>query len=225
MVRDTIFISNSVSLTPTLWLSADKNVTLNGSNVSAWGDRSGNGYNATQATSGNQPLYVPNALNGKPVINFNATNSQLFNLVDFTAQKNQSIFSVYRKTVPTLFLLPLGSSTNANNYILYSYSDDSLLYRVDSPGLELFASTNIDTTTIQSLSIINNNNVTSLYKNGIIQLTQTQTDMTAIFNAIGYGHGHYSSGDIAEILVYNSALSDTERKVIENYLKNKYNLY
>ena len=32
------------------------------------------------------------------------------------------------------------------------------------------------------------------------------------------------NGDIAEIVIYNTALSDAERITVENYLKNKYAL-
>lgn len=40
-----------------LWLRSDLGITLNGSNVSAWDDQSGNGNHVTQATPANQPAY------------------------------------------------------------------------------------------------------------------------------------------------------------------------
>ena len=48
--------------------------------VSFWADRSGNGNNATQPTGSQQPLWVAGVLNGLPVVRFNPTNSQYFNL-------------------------------------------------------------------------------------------------------------------------------------------------
>lgn len=50
------------------WFSADKNVTLNGSFVSAWQDRSANAISVVQATSGQQPNYVTSDQNGLPGI-------------------------------------------------------------------------------------------------------------------------------------------------------------
>ena len=56
-----------------LWLDADdfSTITLNGSTVSQWGDKSGNGRHASQGTAVNQPTYTANGLNGKPVLTFN----------------------------------------------------------------------------------------------------------------------------------------------------------
>jgi hypothetical protein len=53
-----------------LWLDADdaSTITLNGSTVSQWNDKSGNGFHLTQATAASQPSYLTNQLNGKPVI-------------------------------------------------------------------------------------------------------------------------------------------------------------
>ena len=40
-----------------VWYKFDTNITLNGSDVSAWGDSSGNGNNLTQSTASDQPAY------------------------------------------------------------------------------------------------------------------------------------------------------------------------
>lgn len=50
----------------TAWYRADSLVTLNGSTVSAWGDRTGNGNTATQGTEASQFTFVASAINGKP---------------------------------------------------------------------------------------------------------------------------------------------------------------
>lgn len=43
-----------------LWLDADDaaTITLNGSNVSQWRDKSGNGWHMSQAIAASQPAYV-----------------------------------------------------------------------------------------------------------------------------------------------------------------------
>ena len=53
-----------------LWLDANdtSTITLNGSTVSQWNDKSGNGRNAVQATAANQPTYSTAVLNGKNVL-------------------------------------------------------------------------------------------------------------------------------------------------------------
>jgi hypothetical protein len=57
-------------LTSELWYDASDaaTITLNGSNVSQWNDKSGNNRNATQGTASLQPLFVSNASNGLPAL-------------------------------------------------------------------------------------------------------------------------------------------------------------
>lgn len=55
-----------------LWLRSDSNITLNGSNVSAWGDKTANANNFTQATAADQPVYFTDStLGNKQVVQFN----------------------------------------------------------------------------------------------------------------------------------------------------------
>lgn len=63
-----------------LWLDAAdaSTITLNGSTVSQWNDKSGNGRNVSQATAANQPTFTASGLNGKPVLTFDGAD-WLFN--------------------------------------------------------------------------------------------------------------------------------------------------
>ena len=62
-----------------LWLDAEdtSTITLNGSTVSQWNDKSGNGRNATQATAVNQPTYSASGINGKPMVQGDNSNDIL----------------------------------------------------------------------------------------------------------------------------------------------------
>jgi hypothetical protein len=53
-----------------LWLKADVGITLNGSDVAAWADQSGNGFNLVQATAAQQPAYNATGFNGRPTVDF-----------------------------------------------------------------------------------------------------------------------------------------------------------
>src|SRR6185503_14725525 len=60
------------------WLSADSLVTYDpGFFVSVWGDRTGNGNDASQINPANQPSFITSEplLNGKPSIHFNSANN------------------------------------------------------------------------------------------------------------------------------------------------------
>jgi hypothetical protein len=53
------------------WWRSDLGITLNGGNVSAWADQSGNGHNLAQGTAGLQPAYdATGGPNGRPKLDF-----------------------------------------------------------------------------------------------------------------------------------------------------------
>jgi hypothetical protein len=55
-----------------LWLDADDadTITLNGSTVAQWSDKSGGGRHVTMPTAANQPTYAATGLNGRPALLF-----------------------------------------------------------------------------------------------------------------------------------------------------------
>jgi hypothetical protein len=62
-----------------LHLKADAGVILNGLTVSKWQDQSGYGKDVSNSTVYQQPLWVANAINGKPALRFaNALSQHLF---------------------------------------------------------------------------------------------------------------------------------------------------
>lgn len=57
-----------------LWLDVDDSstITLNGSTVSEWRDKSGNGRHVSQSTAANQPTYSATGMVGKPTLDWGA---------------------------------------------------------------------------------------------------------------------------------------------------------
>lgn len=72
-----------------LWLDADdaSTLTLNGSTVSQWRDKSGNARNLAQASAANQPTRTLNGMNGRTALSFNGT-QWLFNPTNSPILKN-----------------------------------------------------------------------------------------------------------------------------------------
>ena len=63
------------------WDAADSStITLNGSTVSQWNDKSTSGFNVSQATAANQPSYVSSSLNGKPGLDWGSAEGNTKNL-------------------------------------------------------------------------------------------------------------------------------------------------
>jgi len=53
-----------------LWLDAEDtaSITLNGTDVAQWDDKSSSGFDASQATASSQPAYLATGFNGKPTL-------------------------------------------------------------------------------------------------------------------------------------------------------------
>jgi hypothetical protein len=58
-----------------------------------------------------------------------------------------------------------------------------------------------------------------------LQLQDRQDDILRLGQGhASYPYAHPFNGDIAEIILYNTALNDAQRIIVENYLSAKYNL-
>jgi hypothetical protein len=70
-----------------------------GTGVSTWSDISGNGYDATQATAANQPLFKVNVQGGQPGLLFDGSNDSL--ATSYGPQSgNVTAFAVWKATSP-----------------------------------------------------------------------------------------------------------------------------
>lgn len=220
-----------------LWLRADGGVSLSGTAVSQWNDQSGNNLHAAQGAGASQPAYLTNVTNGRPAIRFDGSDDALalpsgFN--DFRAGVTAFVVARPAKVVPWARFIDLGNGTQQNNIVFgqkdspllvtyWVYAPDQTRGKVDAPNalaLDRFHSFSVVETGAGSATI---------YRNGLAVGTgQTSVPRNVLrtANAIGASGGasndpHFR-GEIAEILLYNRALSDAERLLVEDYLNTKY---
>lgn len=84
-----------------LWLDASDaaTVTLSGSNVSQWEDKSGNARDFSQGVAGTQPAYALASINGLNTISFDGTNDALARSVESWAYSYPvNVFAVFKAT-------------------------------------------------------------------------------------------------------------------------------
>lgn len=88
----------SLAVSLKTWFAADAITGLtNGAPVAEWPDGSGNADDAAQSAPALQPVYVAKALNGLPVVRFNAANSNALAFA-LPVQDDFTIFCVFRST-------------------------------------------------------------------------------------------------------------------------------
>jgi hypothetical protein len=219
-----------------LWLKADNDVRLSGSNVSQWIDVSGNATDASQSTSSDQPTFISNAQNGLPAIRFNGSSQNLALGSAFNDFNNgMSVFTVVKPTGSSAgFVLDLSRGLTLDNVTLSRTGGSGTtgtvtVYRT-SPGTSLNATSALTVDRFQlfegfqtgatgtgSISV----NGSSLVSGTLSQPTQ----VTRTTNHIGTNSnvsGSFYQGEIAEILVYNKLLSTEQRLTVEAYLAKRY---
>lgn len=216
-----------------LWLRADC-VTGNGadpadnSTVSTWTDLSGNGSNATANGS---PTYQSGAaylINSQPVINFNGAST--FSSIDIRANSrpNISIFAVYKLRGSNQAGVWGVDDGGWDRFFMARWSGDNGI--ISHSGQTAVPNSGVVNATkfITTIYKYNEGSGSSVYDNGAFVSTFTDTaDPNGAYTNLrigSIGHGFSLTGDIAEIIIFNQALTETDRKTINTYLNTKYNL-
>ena len=195
-----------------LWFRADSLNLNDDDSVSTWGDDSGNGRDATQASEPAQPIFKTNILGGYPVVRFSGAQS-----LDFTS---------YIYNLSTYFVV--WSRTGAgNNDVVFGYDGTHYAYLQYSSSWYMATSALISVAmasgTFLLKSMVYNNVVYAGYTNGSAH-TPAAGSLDAYYRYIGAGTG-VLGGDIAEIVIFDTNLSTANRQFVENYLNTKYNLW
>jgi hypothetical protein len=205
-----------------------------------WLDQSGLNNHATQLTGTLQPLLVQNtALNNRPVMRFNGT-SQYFNLADFMGPNAAA--GLPAATAGEVFVvLKHSAAIGVGQYLWRMGAEDSNYYAYPthypfSDGIiyDSFGTTTRQTTgkPAQDLSAYHLYNVVSRAGewtsriNGVLHYTTATNTFTLPAGAelgasVNY-YGGYFNGDVAEIIIYDHALTSAERERVQWYLAAKY---
>ncbi|HEX7632044.1 MAG TPA: LamG-like jellyroll fold domain-containing protein [Lacunisphaera sp.] len=207
-----------------LWLKADA-IASTGP-VGTWLDQSGNRNHGTQLNAVFQPQVIANALNGRPVVRFDGAND-VFNLSPaMMAGATEGEVLVVLKTA--------AAALPGDNGLWYFGGTDGNYYPLtDGTTIETFGTTVAYTGPVpaQPLNQYHLYNVSAQAGawmsslNGVPYVVQSTNTVTFGASAPTLGRGHnFFSGDIAEIIVYDHALSATERETAERYFNQRYQL-
>jgi hypothetical protein len=213
-----------------LWLDAEDagTITLNGSTVSQWSDKSGGSNHATQPTAASQPTYSTTGLSGKPCVLFDN---------DFFTIPSTGTLGI--NTLAGYDALFVARVTSSNPCFLYSSGLES--YEAHTAGSAFLRT--IYNASPYADAIIGGTTGAALYQshcspssgqidaasriNGVLG-TPVLRPLNAADASIKIGSRHdYSfmfAGDIAEIVFTRSAVATADRQRLEGYLAWKWAL-
>ncbi|WP_412543332.1 LamG-like jellyroll fold domain-containing protein [Longispora sp. K20-0274] len=207
-----------------VWLRADVGVTVNGTNVTSWNDQSGNGRNAIMTTPTRQPHLVQGQLNGNPVLRFDGAQS-----LYFPSPVNPYTFSVFvvgKNSKSSGFSMILGPGGNyPNNQLRWENSTQALFVGTGN-NMPVVTSTIGNTMVPHELSATYDGSTMRVYRDGAFVSSHSFTTNSGwTLASIGAWYSSYFMvGDLAEVLVYPTALGDGDRMATDSYLRTKYAL-
>lgn len=234
-LADPAFLGRSQGWTPAalgsalaLWLDADdaSTITLNGSTVSQWDDKSGNARHVAQATAVKQPVYANNILNGLSALSFDGSNDSLFtNAATTTLNQPVHRFIACKFLTKTFNSVVFDSNTQAAPFFFYNG---------ESPGGKwVWPGGSYGTSDITSNHIHYHlyNNTDSYYStDGATPSGPVSAGANTLQGVrIGYlraefVNGYAFQGYVYEVLLVQGTLSDTDRQKLEGYLAHKWGL-
>lgn len=208
-----------------LWHDASdtSSITSSGGAVSQWNDKSASGWHVTQSTAAEKPTTGANTQNGRNTISFDGGDLLRHGSTTTVPASNYTIFMAFKKTGANLgfeaapVTLTSGNSPrpfDAYNGIRFSYGTGGGGYP--------------DVRSITSFSVLlsrDTSNTLSEYVNGVFakaasgSLTNTSQVLT-----IGSRGDSFTRlrGDVGEIIIYNSSISNADANTVGSYLAAKW---
>jgi hypothetical protein len=215
-------------------------VTTDGSAVARWEDQSGNGRHFKQSTNNNRPVLKTSVQNSKNIIRFDAVNDFMEMDSAFSGINSACYFIVLQIADD-----PPNEESQTGHPIAFLYNDglddqqyashytwtdtniyDNTLTRgrktIPDPesDLSIFHLYNAEADSNGWAARINKNIVYSDNANSFP--SNNSGKIIGKSTWIEEGDNYYFNGDLAEIVVYNSVLSFTDRGKVEDYLYSKW---
>jgi hypothetical protein len=214
-----------------LWLDAAdaSTITLNGSTVSQWNDKSGNNRHASQATAANQPTYSATGLNGKPTLTFDGLSDNLQATIPSLANQNNISFFGVTQILTRKYSVFLGSGmgggTTGIRWGLFGQGNltpDGLGWAGPGSDVALGNGSLVPINTPYQAVYTKTPTQWQILLNGSTISTVNDTSFPTGTYSLTIGaekEGSYQSNALAsEIIIIGGILSTADRQLLEGYL-------
>jgi predicted alpha-1,6-mannanase (GH76 family) len=208
------------------WFRADMLTNLtDGAAVSVWPDATGNGYDAVQSVAPNQPVFIASAINGRPAVRFNSTNRTHLSFFR-PVQDDFTIMILFRSSqgIGTGLNFWEGAglvsgerSGTVNDFGLALNANGRVLAGVGNPDTTIYSSTGFNNGAPQVVTFrrVRGTGQTLLHVNGTFMASGTggTQSLTAPGVLVLGGQAvlnNFLNGDIAEVRIFSSVLSDAD---------------
>lgn len=204
-----------------LWVKADSLVLNDGDPVSPWTDLSPNLKNLT-ASGTERPTYKTAIQNGLPIVRFNGT-SNIMNNVLFSLSQPTTVLMVVKQTSKTTSGRFIDGGNGSANRQIVDFGITTGFFSIYA-GVSPAADSTDHSGAFHVVTAIFNGTSSFGYIDGAVIHNGVNAG-TQGMNPIKVGGDNtatFMTGDIGELLYYNSALSGTNRGNVEAYLKSKW---
>jgi len=226
-----VLFTQSISQIPNLliWLRADTAISLSGSEVTQWGDISGNNNHFFPVTSATQPSFVgSSSMNNEPYIFFNGTkrmqtsgNFSLGNATVIVIAENNSGDPQFGRTIDHTYNFGFWIGRGSGSTVGGGFYEGSAPYGN-------FMSINLDQP--YAITMVRDGSLTSSFRGSEpfpIPTRTTASNLTApnkiVLGASVVG-GDSGNKDIYEVIIFNRALDEGELDIVRAYLMNRYSV-
>ncbi|MFR5790827.1 MAG: LamG-like jellyroll fold domain-containing protein [[Clostridium] leptum] len=222
-----------------LWLSAGDQVTVDGQGrVSSWESLGDSGISAEQPEQEAQPVLVEDAYGGQPVIRFDGVDDTMSFDLDLDGKSAVTIIAVsaYQGTETgtgdqnclvyfdedgswgKTFVSPLADAISWR-YGSGQENNNNVYQRESGAGNEFSVTAVVKDSAEESLFVDGKKVMTQTGKNAVLANNVAEGRLCSYY--FGY-EDHFTQYDLAELMIFDRALSDEEIGNIQAYLNLKY---
>ncbi|OOV29327.1 hypothetical protein BXU11_05270 [Flavobacterium sp. LM5] len=220
-----------------LWLKSNEGVTNSGSNVTGWTDQTGTNIFTKQGTIG----YQTNGLNFNPIVNIDNSSSPSNQLpsnrfTGTTPIEGVEAFAIYKDAANSNSGSILSSTAAGPSYPRGFFLGNNSQFLTVADGVNqntypytqggTFHISNIDVSPLVSpFSQVRINGSPTIVTVGIGDFSKVVITplIGGVVNATGSSYRHFN-GQLAELILYSSALTASQKLQIESYLAIKYGI-